>query len=108
MGLSLGFSGTPHPSLPESYIRGTVCQAPAGQDRGRDGRRSAPLCPGAFLGAADAQGRDGAGRKLAPLRFDAALLARVDRAARRRGVSRSAWVAFTLSKALDDEEATGS
>jgi hypothetical protein len=38
------------------------------------------------------------------IRFDAALLARVDRAARRRGVSRSAWVAFTLSKALDDEE----
>jgi hypothetical protein len=28
----------------------------------------------------------------------------VDRAARRRGVSRSAWVAFTLSKALDEEE----
>jgi hypothetical protein len=27
-----------------------------------------------------------------------------DRAARRRGVSRSAWVAFTLSKALDDDE----
>ena len=30
-----------------------------------------------------------------------------DRAARRRGVSRSAWVAFTLSKALDDEEQGG-
>jgi len=28
----------------------------------------------------------------------------VDRAARRRGVSRSAWVAFTLSKTLDEEE----
>jgi hypothetical protein len=28
----------------------------------------------------------------------------VDRAACRRDVSRSAWVAFTLSKALDDEE----
>jgi metal-responsive CopG/Arc/MetJ family transcriptional regulator len=41
------------------------------------------------------------------IRFDTALLARVDRAARRRGVSRSAWVAFTLSKALDDEEAAG-
>ena len=44
-------------------------------------------------------------RKPAMIRFDAALLARVDRAATRRGVSRSAWVAFTLSKALDDEEA---
>jgi hypothetical protein len=29
---------------------------------------------------------------------------RVDRAARRGGVSRSAWVAFTLSTALDEEE----
>jgi hypothetical protein len=46
-------------------------------------------------------------RRPAMIRFDAALLARVDRAARRRGVSRSAWVAFTLSKALDDEEAAG-
>jgi hypothetical protein len=49
----------------------------------------------------------GTGRRPAMIRFDAALLARVDRAARRRGVSRSAWVAFTLSKALDDEEAAG-
>lgn len=48
----------------------------------------------------------GARRTPAMIRFDAALLARVDRAARRRGVSRSAWVAFTLSKALDDEEAS--
>jgi len=46
-------------------------------------------------------------RRPAMIRFDAALLARVDCAARRRGVSRSAWVAFTLSKALDDEEAAG-
>jgi hypothetical protein len=43
-------------------------------------------------------------RTPAMIRFDTALLARVDRAAKRRGVSRSAWVAFTLSKALDDEE----
>jgi hypothetical protein len=38
------------------------------------------------------------------IRFDAALLTRVDRAAKRCGVSRSAWVAFTLSKSLDNEE----
>jgi hypothetical protein len=38
------------------------------------------------------------------LRFDTALRARVDRAAKRRGASRSAWVAFRLSKALDDDE----
>jgi antitoxin component of RelBE/YafQ-DinJ toxin-antitoxin module len=38
------------------------------------------------------------------IRFDAELLARADHVARRRGVSRSAWVAFTLSKVLDEEE----
>jgi hypothetical protein len=46
----------------------------------------------------------GSKRNPAMIRFDTALLARVDKAAKRRGVSRSAWVAFTLSKALDDEE----
>jgi hypothetical protein len=43
-------------------------------------------------------------RTPAMIQFDTTLLARVDRAAKRRGVSRSAWVAFTLSKALDDGE----
>jgi hypothetical protein len=38
------------------------------------------------------------------IRFDTTLLSRVDKAAKRRGVRRSAWVAFTLSKALDDDE----
>jgi hypothetical protein len=46
----------------------------------------------------------GTKRTPAMVRFDTALLARVDSAAKRRGVSRSAWIAFTLSKALDDEE----
>jgi len=36
------------------------------------------------------------------IRFDKALLRRVDAAAKRRGVSRSAWISFTLSAALDD------
>jgi hypothetical protein len=40
----------------------------------------------------------------AMIRFDAALLERVDRAAKRRGVSRSAWVQFTISRALDQDE----
>jgi hypothetical protein len=55
-------------------------------------------------GAAATPPSSRAKRTPAMIRFDAALLARVDEAARRRGVSRSAWVAFTLSKALDDEE----
>lgn len=47
----------------------------------------------------------GGGRKTPiMLRFDAALLRRVDSAARRRGISRSAWIAFKVSEALDAEE----
>ena len=37
------------------------------------------------------------------MRFDAGLLARVDGAAKRRGISRSAWIAYTVSAALDAE-----
>ena len=43
-------------------------------------------------------------RRPAMIRFAPDLLARVDRAARHRGVSRSAWIQYTLSKALDEEE----
>ena len=39
------------------------------------------------------------------LRIDAELLARIDAAARRRGISRSAWIKYTLSRALDEEGA---
>lgn len=56
---------------------------------------------------ADTAAVPGSRRTPAMIRFDAALLARVDRAARRRGVNRSAWVSFVLSRALDDEEAVG-
>ncbi|PON12011.1 hypothetical protein C2W62_41850 [Candidatus Entotheonella serta] len=38
------------------------------------------------------------------VRFDRALLSRVDEAAKHRGISRSAWIQFTLSRALDDGE----
>lgn len=51
---------------------------------------------------APGEGDDGK-RKPAMIRFDPALLARVDAAARRRGISRSAWVQYTLSRVLDDE-----
>lgn len=37
------------------------------------------------------------------LRFDVGLLRRVDTAAKRRGISRSAWIAFKISEALDAE-----
>lgn len=37
------------------------------------------------------------------LRFDADLLARIDAAAKRRGVSRSAWIQYNLSRVLEEE-----
>jgi predicted HicB family RNase H-like nuclease len=38
------------------------------------------------------------------VRFDRALLQRVDAAAKHRGISRSSWIQFTLSRALDQGE----
>jgi predicted HicB family RNase H-like nuclease len=37
------------------------------------------------------------------LRFDPDLLERIDAAAKRRGISRSAWIQYTLSRVLDEE-----
>ncbi len=37
------------------------------------------------------------------LRFDTDLLARIDAAAKRRGVSRSAWIQYNLSRVLEEE-----
>lgn len=46
---------------------------------------------------------DGARKIPIMLRFNAGLLRRVDTAAKRRGISRSAWIAFKVSEALDAE-----
>lgn len=56
--------------------------------------------------AADAEAGEGAEPRKSPvmLRFDRALLAKVDTAAKRRGISRSAWIQFTVSRALDAGE----
>lgn len=40
----------------------------------------------------------------AMIRFDPDLLRRVDAEARRRGISRSAWIQYTLSSVLDERE----
>jgi predicted HicB family RNase H-like nuclease len=43
------------------------------------------------------------GKQQTTLRMDRSLLARIDAAAKRRGISRSAWITYTLSCALDEE-----
>ena len=59
----------------------------------------------AGAGAADAPSEPSAkGRVATMVRFDAALLAKVDAAAKRRGVSRSAWIQYTLSEALEGQQ----
>ena len=56
----------------------------------------------AFIAAAGVPARQADARK-APvmIRFDRELLGRIDFAAKRRGISRSAWVQYTISRALD-------
>jgi uncharacterized protein (DUF4415 family) len=61
----------------------------------------------AFIaGAGGAPSPEQADTRKAPvmIRFDRDLLERVDAAAKRRGISRSAWVQYTLSRALDTGE----
>lgn len=57
------------------------------------------------VAAIDAETKE-AGPRKSPvmLRFDRELLGRVDTAAKRRGISRSAWIQFTVSRALDAGE----
>ena len=54
-------------------------------------------------GGRDASASDAPRKTPIMLRFNAALLRRVDTAAKRRGISRSAWIAFKVSEALDAE-----
>jgi predicted HicB family RNase H-like nuclease len=60
----------------------------------------------AFIAGAKSQTEaQGEGKKIPIMvRFDPALLQRVNEAAKHRGVSRSAWIQFTLSRALDHGE----
>lgn len=45
------------------------------------------------------------GKTPTTLRFNPDLLERIDAAAKRRGISRSAWIQYKLSQALDEEGA---
>jgi len=46
---------------------------------------------------------DPGGKTTVNMRFDAALLARVDGAARRQGISRTAWLHVAAAQALEEE-----
>jgi hypothetical protein len=55
----------------------------------------------AFIAAGGSPALNGEKRRSAVIRFDAALLRRVDAAAKKRGISRAAWLQFVASHALD-------
>ena len=67
---------------------------------GADGKAEAFIA-GAAKGAAP---NSGPSKVVVNMRFDADLLARVDEAARRHGVSRTAWLHIIATRALDRGE----
>ena len=54
--------------------------------------------------AAEPDSQTEAKRARVMMRFDPALLARIDTAAKHRGVSRTAWLHMIASRALDNDE----
>jgi hypothetical protein len=68
---------------------------------GNDDRAEAFIA-GAFKAPVrEAAQDDGPGKSVVNMRFDAKLLARIDAAARRQGISRTAWLHVAASKALE-------
>lgn len=58
-----------------------------------------------FIMAAAGNETDEEGRFIqTPIRFPPALLARIDRAAKKRGLNRSSWLRYAATKELDIEE----
>jgi len=58
-----------------------------------------------FIRAASANETEEEGRFVqTPIRFPPALLARIDRAAKKRGLNRSSWIRYAATKELDIED----
>jgi len=58
-----------------------------------------------FILAASANETEDDGRFVqTPIRFPPSLLARIDRAAKKRGLNRSSWLRYAATKELDVEE----
>lgn len=59
----------------------------------------------AFIsGIREEEGKPSAKKIPIMMRFDPSVLEKVDAAAKRRGISRSAWIQFVVSRALDQGE----
>ena len=58
-----------------------------------------------FIMSASAKDTEEEGRFIqTPIRFPPALLTRIDRAAKKRGLNRSSWLRYAATKELDIEE----
>jgi hypothetical protein len=55
----------------------------------------------AFIGAANKAPAGDAGKVVVNMRFDGALLQRIDAAAKRQGISRTAWLHVAAANALE-------
>jgi hypothetical protein len=64
-------------------------------------RKAKAFIAGGALKATPAAPDDIAGKAVVNMRFDGQLLARVDAAAKRQGISRTAWLHVATSRALD-------
>ena len=58
-----------------------------------------------FISGAEPEDKAGKREKKIPvlIRFDRTMLQQVDKAAQRRGISRSAWIHFMVSRALEEQ-----
>jgi hypothetical protein len=66
-------------------------------------RRAAAFISGAGVSAPKVAtvAEENAGKAVVNMRFDAALLARIDAAAKKQGISRTAWLHVAAAKALE-------
>jgi hypothetical protein len=66
----------------------------------RPDEKTAALIGAAFIAGAEAA-HPKSGKAVVNMRFDAALLQRIDRAAKGQGITRTAWLHVAASKALE-------
>jgi hypothetical protein len=69
--------------------------------RPAEDRKAEAFIAGAAKGAPVLIGAERASKSVVNLRFDTQLLARIDAAARRQGITRTAWLHVAASKALE-------
>jgi hypothetical protein len=85
-----------------------IAKKPNSHQTETNGQKMEQAAEAFISGAGTGQARGGAQKRAKKIpimmRFDPEVLAKVDAAAKRRGIGRSAWIQFTVSRALDQGE----